>query len=49
MDGPARKKRKTSSAGRVPRGQDFWSRVDAFFVATIGQYGRDLAGQLWSP
>lgn len=47
--GPAHKKRKTSANGRVPQGQDFWSKVDAYFTVRIRDHGRSLASQSWKP
>lgn len=43
----APKKRKVRSGGRVPKGQDFWSRVDAWFIEEIKEKGRSLTGASW--
>ncbi|KAI0355310.1 hypothetical protein OH77DRAFT_1511597 [Trametes cingulata] len=45
--GPARKKRKTTAGGRVPRGEDFWSRVDRHLASYVISYGRNLASVQW--
>lgn len=49
---PATKKRKRSATshagGRIPKGKDFWSRVDAFFVQKITEYGsKNLQSAGW--
>ncbi|KAJ7436371.1 hypothetical protein B0H11DRAFT_1754865 [Mycena galericulata] len=49
---PANKKRKRSptarAGGRIPKGKDFWSRVDAFFAAKIGEFGsKNLQRTAW--
>ncbi|KAF7333087.1 hypothetical protein MVEN_02373700 [Mycena venus] len=49
---PPPKKRKittTSHAGgRVPKGKDFWSQADAFFVKKIAEFGsKNLQGSGW--
>ena len=35
--------------GRIPNGEDFWSRVDVWFSDEIAKRDNDLAGTLWKP
>ena len=35
--------------GRIPNGEDFWSRVDAWFSEEMGKRDNDLTGSLWKP
>ncbi|KAK6991454.1 hypothetical protein R3P38DRAFT_2803758 [Favolaschia claudopus] len=49
---PPSKKRKVSPAGsgggRIPKGKDFWSLVDAFFVKKINEFGsKNLQSTGW--
>jgi len=43
---PSTNKRKRNG-GRVPKGQDFWSQVDQFFVREVKARGRQLTGNGW--
>ncbi|KAI0670255.1 hypothetical protein C8Q78DRAFT_1035408 [Trametes maxima] len=45
--GSSRKKRKTTASGRVPQGQDFWSKVDKYFQDHIKEKGRNLTAPAW--
>jgi hypothetical protein len=40
-------KRPRTQVGRIAKGEDFWGRVDAFFVEKIAQMGRSLTGPRW--
>lgn len=42
-------KRKTlrKKVGRISNGDDFWSKVDAWFEEEIRKCDRDLSGSLW--
>jgi hypothetical protein len=42
-----KKKRKRTTGGRIPKGEDFWSKVDAFFTKEIAKRGRHLVGTQW--
>ncbi|KAJ7688024.1 hypothetical protein B0H17DRAFT_1201703 [Mycena rosella] len=49
---PASKKRKLNTAahagGRIPKGKDFWSQVDAFFATKIHEFGsKNLQSPGW--
>ena len=35
--------------GRIPNGEDFWSRVDAWFSDEMAKRDNDLMGLLWKP
>ena len=35
--------------GRIPNGEDFWSRVDAWFSEEMAKRDNDLTGLLWKP
>ena len=39
--GPVKKR------GRVAKGEDFWSKVDAWFKAEIAARGKDLSSASW--
>lgn len=42
------KKRKVGTVGgRIPKGEDFWGQVDAFFRKEVGAHGKNLAGPGW--
>jgi len=32
---------------RIPKGEDFWGKVDTYFAEMITKFGRDLAGPHW--
>jgi hypothetical protein len=34
-------------AGKVAKGEDFWSQVDAYFAEMVTKFGRDLTGTQW--
>jgi hypothetical protein len=40
-------KRQHTQVGRIPKGEDFWGRMDKWFVQMIAQYGRTLSGPHW--
>ena len=43
-----RKKKSTrKKAGHISNGDDFWSKVDAWFEEEIRKRDRDLSGPLW--
>jgi len=45
---PTAKKRKLSAAvGKVPKGKDFWSRVDKFLSKLMVQYGASMKTPQW--
>jgi hypothetical protein len=45
---PAAKKRKVSAAvGKVPKGKDFWSRVDKFLSKLMAQYSASMKTPGW--
>ena len=49
-DHTSRKRKKTgarSRGGQVPKGDDFWSRVDKWFEEEIEKRDRNLTGPLW--
>lgn len=35
--------------GRIANGEDFWSRVDAWFSKEMEKRDNDLTGSLWKP
>jgi len=41
------KRARTQGGGRIMKGQDFWARVDAFFVEMINARGRNLTATRW--
>ncbi|KAJ3875812.1 hypothetical protein F5051DRAFT_442067 [Lentinula edodes] len=47
---PAKKRKKTlktAAGGRVPKGQDFWSLVDAWFIPKRKEFGEKLTDPRW--
>lgn len=40
-------KRPRNSGGRVPTGQDFWSKVDAYFAGLVKTNGTNLVSAAW--
>lgn len=40
-------KRARTQGGRITNGEDFWGKVDAFFVSMIEVRGRNLTGSSW--
>ncbi|THH26574.1 hypothetical protein EUX98_g7618 [Antrodiella citrinella] len=42
-----RKRRKGTGGGRIPNGEDFWSRMDKFFADGIAARGRSLTAEPW--
>ncbi|KAF7971980.1 hypothetical protein HWV62_19321 [Athelia sp. TMB] len=46
-DSGSQPKRKRTKVGRVPHGEDFWGKVDSYFVGMVGKLGRNLAGAGW--
>jgi hypothetical protein len=40
-------KRPRTLVGRIAKGEDFWGRVDKWFVEMVAQYGRVLTGARW--
>ncbi|KAH9948702.1 hypothetical protein B0H21DRAFT_890351 [Amylocystis lapponica] len=48
-DEAPKKKRKRRAGGRITKGEDFWSRVDAFFVKEVAARGKRLTGSQWKP
>lgn len=46
---PTKKRKGAKVVGKVAKGEDFWGKVDAYFAALVGKYGRDLAGVRWRP
>jgi hypothetical protein len=47
--GQKRKRTPSRRGGRVANGEDFWSRVDAWFSDEIAKRDKDLTGPLWKP
>ncbi|KAL7281167.1 hypothetical protein ACG7TL_004475 [Trametes sanguinea] len=45
--GPPLKKQKATRAKRPPKGDDFWSQVDAYFAAKVAAMGPRLMGPSW--
>ena len=46
-DSPTGSKRQRTQVGRIPKGEDFWGKVDSFFVEMVAKFGRDLVGTRW--
>ena len=44
---PIGTKRAHTVGGRITKGEDFWARVDAFFVNMIKERGRSFVGNRW--
>lgn len=44
---PTGTKRQRTQVGRIPKGEDFWGKVDTYFAEMITKFGRDLAGPRW--
>jgi hypothetical protein len=42
-----KKKHKRAAGGRIPKGEDFWGKVDAFWASEIAKWGRNLTGSHW--
>jgi hypothetical protein len=40
-------KRVRTLGSRIAKGEDFWSKVDAYFVTMTGLHGRDLSAPGW--
>jgi hypothetical protein len=47
--GQKRKRTLARNGGRIANGDDFWSRVDAWFSDEIAKRDNDLSGPLWKP
>ena len=45
--GQKRKRTLARNGGRIANGEDFWSRVDAWFSEEIAKRDNDLSGPLW--
>lgn len=45
---PPAPKRKRAQVGRIPKGEDFWGRVDTFFAEMVTKFGRNLTGTRWT-
>jgi len=45
---PARKKRRRGHAGRITKGEDFWSKVEMWFEARQKQWGDSWGSPGWS-
>ena len=43
----AKKKHKWGAGGHIPKGEDFWGKVDAYFVSEIAKWGQNLTGTNW--
>ncbi|THH23057.1 hypothetical protein EUX98_g8121 [Antrodiella citrinella] len=43
----SKKRRKGRGGGRIPNGEDFWSKMDAFFADGIKERGRSLTNEMW--
>ncbi|KAM5539993.1 hypothetical protein V8D89_006325 [Ganoderma adspersum] len=41
------KKCKTTVGGRIPEGEDFWSKADAYINAYVKKWGKNLAAPEW--
>jgi len=40
-------KRARTQGGRITKGEDFWGKVDSFFVEMIDAHGLSLVGSHW--
>ncbi|KAI0043571.1 hypothetical protein FA95DRAFT_1609261 [Auriscalpium vulgare] len=45
--GKKRKQSSTGSVGRVPKGEDFWSKVDKFIAGLMKENGQDRRSSKW--
>jgi hypothetical protein len=45
--GPPKKKLKLTQGGRVPKGKDFWSQAELFFIGYHETFGKNWAADGW--
>lgn len=44
---PTGTKRQRTQVGRIAKGEDFWGKVDTYFVEMVAKYGRDMTSARW--